>query len=250
MAKDCGCDAVKFQKRDIDVVYTKAFLDSPRESPWGTTQRHQKEGLELTQNSYDVIDSCCKEIGVDWFASAWDLDSLRFLDGYDLKHNKIASAMITNLEFCEEVARRGRHTFISTGMSDVTDIDKVVSLFEFRDCDFTLLHCVSTYPCEDSDCNLLMIPYLSDRYACPVGYSGHERGILPSVLAVSLGATVIERHITLDRTAYGSDQSASLEEHGLKLLVRDCRDVWSMLGDGVKRILPKEAECAGKLRYW
>lgn len=250
MAKKCGCNAVKFQKRDIETVYTSEMLDSLRESPFGTTQRQQKEGLEFGKAEYDIINSYCEEKGIDWFASAWDNASLSFLSQYDCPHNKIASAMLTNLDFVSEVARQGKHTFISTGMCNFEQIDAAVDIFRDYVTPFTLLHCVSVYPCEDKDCNLLMIQVLGNRYKCPVGYSGHERGILPSVLSVSLGATVIERHITLDRTMYGSDQSASLEEHGLGLMVRDCNDVWGMLGDGEKRIITKEAENARKLRYF
>lgn len=250
MAKECGCDAVKFQKRDIDTVYTQDFLDSKRESPWGTTQRDQKKGLEFGKEEYDEIDRYCKEVNIEWFASAWDLKSLEFLNQYNLKYNKIASAMLTHLDFVNAVAKQGKHTFISTGMCELSTIDSIVALFKIHHTPFTLLHCVSTYPCEDADCNISAVLLLQARYNCPVGYSGHERGILPSVLAVAMGATVIERHITLDRTAYGSDQSASLEKHGLELLVRDCRDVYKMLGKGNKEFGEKERAVAKKLRYF
>ena len=250
MAKDCGCDVVKFQKRDIDTVYSPEEQTKYRESPWGTTNGDQKRGLEFNREQYDHIDQYCLNTGIKWFASAWDIPSLQFLDVYDLPYNKIASAMTTHLDFCEEVAKRGKHTFISTGMTTEKQIDRVVAIFEQEKCDFTLLHAVSTYPCEDHDCNLLTIQTLGEKYGCSVGYSGHERGILPSVLAVALGATVVERHICLSRTDYGSDQSSSLEKRGLELLVRDCRSVYSVLGDGFKRILPAEIECSKKLRYW
>lgn len=250
MAKDCGCDAVKFQKRTIDIVYSKEEQAKYRESPWGTTNGEQKRGLEFGQKEYDVINSHCKKVGIEWFASAWDIVALDFLNQYNLRLNKIASAMVTNRAFCEAVARQGKFTYISTGMCSIEDIDKIVTLFEGHDCPFSLMHAVSTYPCDDSDCNLLTIKMLEARYGRPTGYSGHERGILPSVLAVALGATSIERHITLDRSSYGSDQAASLEKHGLELLVRDCREVYGILGHGKKVILPKEAECAIKLRYW
>lgn len=250
MAFKCGCDAVKFQKRTIDVVYTQEFLDSPRESHWGTTQRHQKEGLEFGEAEYYEIDRYCKELGMPWFASAWDMESQLFLRKYNLKYNKIASAMLTYEPLLDMVASERKHTFISTGMSKFKDIDKAVEIFKSYDTPFTLMHCYSTYPCEDEDCSLLMVQVLGERYKCPVGYSGHEKGILPSVLAVSLGATVIERHITLDRTAYGSDQSASLERRGLELLVRDCRNIWKMFGDGEKKFDDKEKVVAKKLRYF
>jgi N-acetylneuraminate synthase len=250
MAKDCGCDAVKFQKRNIDIVYTPEQLNAYRESPWGTTQRAQKQGLEFGVEQYDEIDQYCKSLDIVWFASPWDVDSFRFLDKYDCPYNKIASAMLTHPELVEEVAAAKKPTFISTGMSNYPQIDEVVAIFKSYDCPFTLMHAVSTYPCADEDCNLQMIRTLQARYQCPVGYSGHEVGVLPSLLAATLGATVIERHITLDRAMYGSDQAASLEKRGLEILVRDIRSMPGILGDGVKRILSQELEVAAKLRYF
>jgi N-acetylneuraminate synthase len=178
------------------------------------------------------------------------MGSFEFLKQYNCLYNKIASAMITNLEFCQAVAKEKKMTFISTGMCTLFDVDKVVEMFRTVNCPFVLMHCVSTYPCDDSECNLLMIKTLQQRYGCHVGYSGHERGLLPSILAVSLGATVVERHITEDRTDYGSDQAASLERKGMELLVRDCNDVYTIFGHGVKHISEKEKEIARKLRYW
>ncbi|MBI5245406.1 MAG: N-acetylneuraminate synthase family protein [Elusimicrobia bacterium] len=249
MAKECGCDAVKFQKRTIDIVYKKDFLDSLRESPWGTTQRAQKEGLEFDKKDYDAIDAYCKGKDILWFASAWDKKSQEFLRRYNLKHNKVASAMLTHTDLLKMVAEEKKHTFISTGMSDLDIIDRAVDLFRKSDCPFTLMHCVSTYPSEDEECNILAVRTLKERYHCDVGYSGHERGILPSVLAVAFGATTLERHITLDRAMYGSDQAASLEKRGLELMVRDARRVASILGDGKKKISAKELPIAKKLRY-
>lgn len=250
MAKDCGCNAVKFQKRTIDIVYTKEFLDSSRESPWGTTQRAQKLGLEFGNAEYDEIDSYCKEKDIAWFASAWDKFSLIFLNGYDILYNKVASPMLANADFVADVASFGKLTFISTGMSDGDLIDSVVKTFKAWNCPFVLTHCVSTYPCRDEDCNLKVLDWLKSRYNCEVGYSGHEVGVLPSVLAVAYGATVLERHITLDRAMYGSDQAASLECRGLEIVVRYARDVKKIIGDGVKRILPGEEINAQKLRYF
>lgn len=250
MAKDSGCDAVKFQKRTIDIVYTPEFLASPRQSPWGTTQRQQKEGLEFGKNEYDEIDKYCKQKGIEWFASAWDLEAQEFLRQYDLKYNKVASAMLIHRPLLEAIASERKHTFISTGMSTFDEIDQALEIFQKADCPYTLLHCVSTYPCPDQDCNLFMINVLRQRYKCSVGYSGHEVGVLPSVLAVALGATAIERHITLDRAMYGSDQAASLESRGLALLVRDARLVHTVIGDGQKRILPAEEKTAKSLRYF
>jgi N-acetylneuraminate synthase len=250
LAKDCGCDAVKFQKRTLNAVYSKGFLDSARESPWGATQRHQKQALEFGKREYDYIDLYCRERQIPWFASAWDLESQRFLQNYNLTYNKIASAMLTYVPLLNMVAEERRHTFISTGMSTWPDIDRAVSIFNRCQCPFTLMHSVANYPCEDIECNLLLIRSLRDRYGCSVGYSGHDKGVLGAVLAVTLGATVIEKHITLDRTMYGSDQAASLERRGLELVVRDCRKVRTFFGNGIKTVSEQERCVANKLRYF
>lgn len=248
LAKDTGCDAVKFQKRTIESVYTKEFLDSPRESPWGTTQRDQKEGLEFGKEEFDIIDSYCKEKRIEWFASAWDVDSQVFLRQYDFKYYKVASAMTVDSEFLKEVAVDGKHTFISTGMCSLDDIDNAVKIFNDANCPFELMHCVSTYPMVDEDANLNCIPMLRDRYGCDVGYSGHEVGLAVSCAASALGITSLERHITLDRAMYGSDQSASIEPAGLRQLVGAVRKIELAMGDGVKRVLEKEVPIAIKLR--
>ena len=250
VAVDAGCDAVKFQKRTIDTVYTQSYLDGRRESPWGTTQRQQKEGLEFSLEEYQEIDRYCKASGIMWTASAWDNNSQDFLFEMGVPFNKVASAMVTNIDFLKKVASEGKHTFVSTGMCTMTDIDKAVSVFKNASCPFTLYHTVSTYPCNDSDCNINMITTLREKYQCPVGYSGHERGLLPSILAISLGAVSLERHITLDRTMYGSDQSASLEPEGIRRLVRDAKNVTSTLGTGVKTYSTEEREVSSKLRYF
>jgi N-acetylneuraminate synthase len=250
MAKECGADAVKFQKRTIDIVYTKEMLDLPRQSPWGTTQREQKEGLELSKDEYDEINTYCKGKNIYWFASAWDEKSQEFLRQYDLPFNKIASAMLTHKNLVEMVAGEGRHTFISTGISNFEQIDRVVNIFEKKDCPYTIMHCVTMYPCPDEWCNLQMVEVYKNRYGCPVGYSGHEKGILPTILAVALGAVAVERHITLDRSMYGSDQSASLERKGLKLVVRDTREWEHIRGNGEKVVVPEEEKVAYKLRYF
>ena len=215
-AIESGFNAVKFQKRDIKLVYSKEVLDSPRESQWGTTQREQKLGLEFEKKEYDAIAEYCKSNKIEWFASAWDINSLNFLDNYDLKFHKIASAMIVDSNFLTEVAKRKKHTFISTGMSTLENIDNAVRIFRKNDCSFELMHCVSTYPMKVEDANLLTINALKKKYNCNVGYSGHENGVAVSLAAFSLDISSLERHITLDRTMYGSDQAASLELQGMK----------------------------------
>ncbi len=248
VAKDCGCDAVKFQKRTIDLVYAKELLDSPRESPWGTTQREQKEGLEFGLEEYQEIDRYCKEKGIEWMASAWDMESMKFLRQFDLKRNKIASAMIVWEDFLKEVASEKKYTFISTGMCEVSHIDRAVEIFKEAGCPFELMHCVSTYPMDDEKANLLGIETLRDRYGCDVGYSGHEVGLAVSYGAVALGATSLERHITLDRSMYGSDQAASVEPNGLRMLVGAVRKLEKARGDGQIGMLPEEEPIAKKLR--
>ena len=223
VAKDCGADAVKFQKRTIDLVYDEEFLASPRDSPWGTTQREQKEALELSEDDYAQLDAYCRERDIEWFASAWDIESYEFLRSFTPTHNKVASAMITCVELLEAIAADGRHTFISTGMSTPADIDRAVKIFRAAGCPFELMHCVSDYPMADEDANLTAIPALREEYACDVGYSGHEVGMGPSREAAELGISSLERHITLDREMYGSDQAASLEPHELRTLIDDVR---------------------------
>jgi len=250
MAFSSGCDAVKFQKRDIEIVYSPEELNKLRESPWGTTQREQKNGLEFSKKEYDEINDYCNKLKIKWFASAWDTKSLEFLDNYNLNYNKIASAMITNIKFLKEVAKRKKYTFISTGMSEYKDIDKAVKIFNESECPFELMHSISTYPAPENNLNLNIISKLKKRYNCNVGYSGHETSVSPSVVAVSLGATSLERHITLDRSMYGSDQSASLEKKGLTDLVDIVRKIPNLIGTEDKKIFECEIPVAKKLRYW
>jgi len=248
LAAETGCSAVKFQKRTVDKVYSKEMLDSPRESPWGHTQRAQKEGLEFGRAEYDVIDAYCRQKGIGWFASAWDVDSQKFLQQYNLKYNKVASAMLTRDDLLAEIACEGRYTFISTGMSTWEEIDHAVEIFSAHGCPFELMHCNSTYPMEEADANLALIPVLRERYGCKVGYSGHEEDIWPSVLAVAAGASTIERHITLDKAMYGSDQKASLEPEQLRALVREVRRAEKVMGSGEKILSPAEQAIRTKLR--
>ncbi|NEO82905.1 MAG: N-acetylneuraminate synthase [Spirulina sp. SIO3F2] len=248
VASQAGANAVKFQKRTLDAVYTQNYLDSARESPWGKTQREQKEGLEFSKVDYEQIDIFCRELGIDWFASAWDIDSQKFMRQFDLKYNKVASAMIVYHDLLREIASEGRHTFISTGMSGEDEIDQAVTIFREAHCPFELMHCVSTYPMTDEDANLRRIQTLRDRYQCDVGYSGHEVGLTISFAAAALGISSLERHITLDRAMYGSDQAASIEPDGFRKLVRGVRTIINAMGDGQVRILEQEIPIAQKLR--
>ena len=243
-----GCDAVKFQKRTIDKVYTKEYLDSYRESPWGTTQRAQKEGLEFGKAEYDIIDAYCNEKGIEWYASAWDVEAQMFLRQYNLKYNKIASAMLTNMELLQVVAEEKKYTFIATGMSTYDEIDAAVKVFKKNDCPYELLHCNSTYPMKNEDANLLMISVLREKYGVRVGYSGHETGRIVSTAAVALGAASVERHITLDKAMYGSDQAASLEADDFQRLVKDIRVIEKALGNGEKVLTEAETVVRKKLR--
>lgn len=248
-AADAGFDAVKFQKRTIDVVYTKEMLDSPRESPWGNTQRAQKEGLEFSESQYRELDSYCKKKNILWSASAWDLESQDFISKFNLKFNKVASPMLGHKPLLKKIAQEGRLTYISTGMSNLKEIDEVVAIFREANCPFELMHCNSTYPMKETDANVKCIPMLMDRYNCKVGYSGHESSLIKvCVAAVVLGATSIERHITLDRTMYGSDQAASIEVDALPSFVKTMRDMEGILGSGKKELTESELAARNKLR--
>jgi len=248
-AVKAGCNAVKFQKREIEKVYSKEILDSPRNSPWGTTTREQKMGLEFGESEFNIIDEYCKEKNILWYASAWDEDSQKFLQKYDLKYNKVASAMLTHKKLLNIIAQEKKHTFISTGMSTIDEIKEAVKIFQDANCPFELQHSNSSYPMKIEEANLRCIETLKKEFKCDVGYSGHESlGYLICITAVVLGATSIERHITLDRSMYGSDQAASLESSGFERLVRDLRKIDDILGDGVKKVWPSEIPVMEKLR--
>ena len=248
-ASDAGFDAVKFQKRTIDLVYTQEFLDSPRESQWGTTQRDQKEGLEFSESQYREIDDYCKAKNIQWSASAWDVDAQKFLQQFDRSFNKVASAMLGHIPLLKLIAAEKKKTFISTGMSTLEELDNVVSIFREAGCPFELMHCNSTYPMKDEDANLLCIPTLQSRYKCDIGYSGHESSLIKvCTAAVALGATSLERHITLDRTMYGSDQAASIETNALRDFVNTVRAIPAVLGTGEKVMSEAEMKTREKLR--
>jgi len=249
MAFDAGCDAVKFQKRSIEKVYSQKILDSPRDSPWGTTQREQKSGLEFSEKEYQIIDNYCKKKKIPWFVSCWDTESQIRMRNFKTKFNKVASAMLTHEKLLKLIAGEKKYTFISTGMSTIKDIEKAVKIFKRHKCPFELMHSHSTYPMPIEEANLRVIRTLKKKFKCNVGYSGHETGsyLLP-IIAVTLGATSIERHITLNRAMYGSDQAASLEKTGLVRMVRDIREIDKVLGDGKKRIWNSELPIQKKLR--
>jgi len=234
----------------VDVVYSPTVQAVPRVSRWGTTTGEQKRGLELNEDAYVLIDDYCKRVGIPWFGSAWDVESVRFLESFAPPYHKIASPLLTHEGVLEAVAATGRQTFISTGMGTLGAIDRAVAIFRAAHCPFTLLHCVSIYPAPEASLNLAMIPWLRQMYDCPVGYSGHEVSPIPTVLAIGAGAMVVERHLTLDRAMEGSDQAASLERRGMQMVVAAARSWEVAQGDGVKRILPAEAANATKLRYW
>jgi N-acetylneuraminate synthase len=248
VAASAGCDAVKLQKRDLDKVYTQELLDSPRESPWGTTQRDQKRGLEFSKEEYQEIDTYCKSKKIEWFASAWDTNSQDFLRQFDCKFNKVASAMVVDEDLLKSIASEKKHTYISTGMTTFDDIHKAINIFKSAGCSYELMHTVSTYPMKVEDANLNVIKTLREEFKCNVGYSGHETGLAVSFGAAALGISSLERHITMDKSMYGSDQSASLEPGNLRSLVRGVRAIESAMGDGQKRILDAEVPIAKKLR--
>jgi N-acetylneuraminate synthase len=241
-----GCDAVKFQKRTVDVVYSPEDLARLRESPFGTTNGDLKRGLEFGFEQYCVIDAYCRDRGIAWFASCWDEASVDFIDQFDPPAYKIASASLTDAELLAHTRSKGKPIILSTGMSNLDQIDRAVKILGRKD--LIVLHSCSTYPAHYNELNLRVIPVLRQQFAVPIGYSGHETGIASSVAAVAIGACVIERHVTLDRATWGSDQAASLEPNGLTRLVRDIRLVEDALGDGVKRILDRELPVIEKLR--
>ena len=224
-------------------------MDSPRESPWGTTQREQKEGLEFSRDEYFEIDKYCKDKKIQWTASAWDVDSQDFIASFKVPFNKVASPMLGHKPLLNKIASERKMTYISTGMSTMEEIEEVVKLFRNNDCPFELMHCNSTYPMKEEDANLACIPMLKEKFDCNVGYSGHESSLIKvCVAAVALGATSIERHITLDRTMYGSDQAASIEVASLEQFVKSVRIIPIVLGSGKKLLNDSELAARNKLR--
>lgn len=245
-AVSAGCDAVKFQKRTIEAVYTPEELAKPRENPFGPTNGDLKRGLEFGEKEYKEIDDYCKQKGITWFASPWDLKSVDFLGKFDVPCYKIASACLTDDELLKHVKSKGKPIILSTGMSTVEQIRHAVDVL--GEDNLILLHCTSTYPSKIEEANLKVILWMKENFNCPIGFSGHATGILESVTAAALGACFVEQHITLDRASWGSDQAASLEPTGLNLLVRDIRNTTKCLGDGVKKVYESELPIIQKLR--
>lgn len=246
LAKDNGCDAVKFQKRTVELVYSKHELEMERPNPFGNTNGDLKRGLEFSYEQYQEIDKYCRELDILWFASCWDKNSVDFIDSFNPPCHKIASASLTDDDLILHIKSKGRPILLATGMSTQNEIDHALSILGMDN--LVLMHCTSTYPSLESELNLNVIPNYIKRYSCPIGYSGHEKGVLPSVIAASMGACAIERHITTDRTLWGSDHPASLEPEGLRRLVRDIRLLNTIKGDGKKVVYESELPIIKKLR--
>jgi N-acetylneuraminate synthase len=251
LAKKYNFDSVKFQKRDPDICTPEHQKDKTRTTPWGNmTYLEYKKKIEFGKREYEEIDKYCKKIKIDWFASVWDVNSLKFMKKFNTKYNKVASAMLTNRVLLELIAKEKKLTFISTGMSHIRNINDAVTIFKKNKCDFVLMHCVSNYPCREKDLNLNLIVTLKNKFKCKIGYSGHESSVSPSYAAWFLGADYIERHITLDRTLYGTDQAASLSEEGIRTLTASLSKFPEMMGDGRKKISKEEKKLIPKFVYW
>jgi N-acetylneuraminate synthase len=251
LAKKCDFDLVKFQKRTPDISTPENKKNVIRHTPWGDlSYLEYKHKIEFGEKEFDQIDRHCKKLKINWFCSAWDIPSLNFLKKYNNKYNKVASAMLTNLELLKKISAQKKITFISTGMSTYKDINNAIKIFKKNKCKFILMHSVSTYPCPENDLNLKMIPILKKKYRCEIGYSGHEVSVSPSIFAVAMGANYIERHITLDRTMWGTDQAASLEYNGMIQLSNLARKFERSVGNGIKKILPDEKKKLLDMKYW
>ena len=249
-AKSCGCDAVKFQKRTVEEVYTRDQLVARRESPFGTTNGELKRALEFHKEDYDIIDRCCRDLDIDWYASPWDAKSIEFLMQYDVPYLKVPSPMVVDKDFLEQCSKTGKPLLVSTGMCDLAMIRKAVEAISFFGGEIACLyHCTSTYPSSHDELNLNAIPTLQKEFpGIPIGYSGHELGVSTTVMAAVLGAVSVERHITLDRNMWGTDQAASVEIAELTHLVREIRLWEKVRGDGTIKYYETEKKVAQKLR--
>ena len=251
VAVKAGCDAVKFQKRNVEKIYDQEFLDSPLESPWGKTQREMRLHREFSMKQFQEIDSYCKKKKIPWYVSCWDIESQIKIRKFKTKFNKVASAMLIHHNLLDVIVKEKKYTFISTGMSTMKQIEQAVKIFKKHRCPFELMHGHSAYPMPLEEANLKVIPKLKQKFNCKVGYSGHEvSSYLVCIVAVTSGATSIERHITLDRSMYGSDQAASLEIPGLMRMISDVRIVEKLLGDGIKKVWDSEIPVRDKLRIF
>ena len=251
LAKKFNFDAVKFQKRDLDICIPEAQKNIVKETPWGNiTYLEYKKKIELSELQYEQLLRFAKKTKIELFVSCWDTNSLNLVKRFKFKYNKIASAMITNIELLNEVAKEKKKTFISTGMSTMKDIEKAVKIFKKNKCKFVLMHSVSLYPCNENLLNLNLIKTLKNKFKCEVGYSGHESTVSPSITAYFLGADYIERHITVDRASWGTDQAASLSESGIDTLTNSLAKIPLTLGDGKKKFLKEEKKISKKMRYW
>jgi len=251
LAKKYNFNAVKFQKRDLDICIPEDQKDKIRNTPWGEiTYLEYKKKIEFGEKEFNLIDRYCKKIEIDWFYSAWDANSLKFMKKFNTKYNKVASAVLTNKSLLELIAKEKKLTFISTGMSYMKNINDAIKIFKKNKCDFVLMHCVSNYPCPEKDLNLNMINTFKKKFKCKIGYSGHESSVSPSVAAWFFGADYIERHITLERSMYGTDQAASLSEQGINQLTTLLSGFPAMFGNGKKTISKEEKKLIPKFRYW
>ena len=251
IAKDQNFDCVKFQKRDPDVCVPDSQKLKMRETPWGNlTYLDYKKKIEFNLNDFKKLKQYAKKIKIDIFASCFDTNSLKIIRKLNFEFNKVPSAMITNLEFLINVAKQRKITFISTGMCEMSDIKKAIKIFKKHNCRFILMHCVSLYPCPEEKLNLNMIKTLKKKFNCPVGYSGHEPSVSPSIFAFMLGANIIERHITLDRSMWGTDQAASLSPDGMKMFSSVIKKSSKIFGDGIKKFYKEEKEMLNKFKYW
>ena len=251
LAKKYNFDAVKFQKRDPNICVPEKQKNEIRQTPWGSmTYFDYKEKIEFGEKEFGKIASFCKKVKIDWFCSVWDPNSVKFMKKFKTKYNKVASAIVTNLKLLDLIAKERKLTFISTGMCRMKDINNAIKIFRKNKCDFVLMHCVSTYPCLEKDLNLNLIKTLKKKFKCKMGYSGHESTVSPSIAAWFLGADYIERHITLDRSMWGTDQAASLSENGIRELSGVLSKFPSMFGNGKKIITKGEKKLIPKFRYW
>jgi N-acetylneuraminate synthase len=243
--------AVKFQKRNPEITTPEKLKTIKRETPWGyISYLNYKKKMEFGLREFKIIDRYCKKKKIHWFASPWDLDSVHFLQQFNNKYNKIASALLTNIPLLESIAKQRKHTFISVGMSKVSDIKKSIKIFKKYKCKFTILYCVSSYPADENNLNLQSIRYLKNLFKCDVGYSGHESSVSPSIIAYLLGANVLERHITLDRSMWGTDQAASLSEEGIKNLCSVIDKIPVMVGKNKFSKSMDEMNLLKKFKYW